>query len=271
LYIFQILLIVIKTKTIGNDMAKKKNEVVVYIKDNDLKVGTGTLSKGFGVEHRALKRLVMKYKNEFETWGLIATPLPKVDPENKGRRLEEYELNEPQATYLSTLLTNNETVRRFKHILVEEFFRLKKILGKLLAQKQNAEWLQKRQEGKEERRLETDTIKEFVEYAKGQGSQSADKYYMIISKMENKTLFYLDYLSQKYPNIRDIAQGFQLTSLQVADRIVAKAIKEGMEQKLSYKDIYLKAKENVEQFAKIIGKTPLQLAIDEHILLQPKS
>ena len=60
-------------------MTKKKNEITIYIKDNDLMVGTGMLSKGFGIEHRALKKLIVKYKNEFEEWGLIASPVQKVD------------------------------------------------------------------------------------------------------------------------------------------------------------------------------------------------
>jgi hypothetical protein len=236
-------------------MASKKKEILVYLKNNDLKVGTGRLSKGFGVEHRALKKLIVKYKNEFEEWGLIASPMQKVDPQNKGRRLEEYELNEPQAAYLSTLLTNNELVRKFKHFLVNEFFRQRKLLSKILAQKQNNEWLEKREQGKIERRLETDTIKEFVSYAFSQGSKNAKTYYMNISKMENTTLFNLDMLELKYPNLRDLLEGYQLTTLQNADRIVARALKEGMKQQSYYKDIYKLAKLRIEGFVQLIGKT----------------
>ena len=239
-------------------MPKDKKEIVVYLKNNELLTGTGILAKGFGVEHRALKRLVVKYKSEFETWGLIATPLPKVDPNNKGRRLEEYEINEPQAAYLSTLLTNNKTVRRFKHLLVSEFFRQRKLLSKIIAQKQNAEWLEKREAGKIERNLETDSIKEFVEYALTQGSTNAKKYYMIISKMQNHTLFNLDMLELKFPNLRDSLEGYQLATLQQADIIVARALKEGMQRELYYKDIYKIAKERVEVFVKLVGKTPVQ-------------
>jgi phage regulator Rha-like protein len=240
-------------------MAKNKKEVLVYIKDNDLVVGTGALSQGFGVEHRALKKLINKYKNEFEEFGLIASPVQKVDPNNKGRRLEEYELNEPQAAYLSTLLTNNEIVRKFKRFLVREFFRQRKLLIKLLAQKQNAEWLEKRELGKIDRRIETDAIKEFVEYATSQGSQHAKQYYLIISKMENSTLFNLDMLELKYPNLRDLMGGYQLSTLQNADRIVARALKEGMEKQLNYKDIYKLAKERIERFVELVGKSPIEV------------
>jgi len=238
-------------------MVKEKKEVVVYFKNNDLMVGTGILSKGFGVEHRALKKLIVKYKNEFETWGLIASPMQKVDLKNKGRRLEEYELNEPQAAYLSTLLTNNEIVRKFKHFLVNEFFRQRKLLSKIISQKQNSEWLEKRELGKIERRLETDVIKEFVEYAFSQGSKNAKKYYMSISKMENHTLFNLDMLEMKFPNLRDVLEGYQLFTLQNADRIVARALKEGMKEQLPYGEIYKLAKKRIETFVKLISKTPV--------------
>ena len=243
---------------------KEKKEIIVFLKNNDLMVGTGILSKGFGVEHRALKKLIVKYKNEFDEWGLIASPMQKVDPNNKGRRLEEYELNEPQAAYLSTLLTNNETVRKFKRRLVRDFFRQRKLLSKIIAQKQNTEWLEKRKLGKIERRLETDVIKEFVEYALSQGSKNAKTYYMNISKMENHTLFNLDMLEMKFPNLRDVLEGYQLFTLQNADRIVGRALKEGMERELFYKEIYKLAKQRVEMFVKLIGKTPIHVISEQN-------
>ena len=246
-------------------MAKDKKEVLIYLKDNDLKVGTGILSKGFNVEHRSLKRLIVKYKSEFETWGIVTTALPQINNRKVGRQLEEYELNEPQATYLSTLLTNNESVRKFRHKLVDRFFKMRKTLSKLLSQKQNKEWLEKRAAGKIERRLETDAIKEFVDYAISQGSSNAKKYYMIISKMENKTLFHLDMLELKFPNIRDLVDGYQLSTLQNADRIIARALKEGIEREMNYKDIYKLAKERIEGFVQLIGKTPLQLALTKEL------
>ena len=241
----------------------KKEEITIYQKRNDLLVGTGILSKGFNVKHRALKRLIVKYKSDFEQLGLVETPLPKVDKKNKGRRLEEYELNEPQATYLSTLLTNNEEVREFRLKLVKRFFIMRKTLAKILSQKQNTEWLEKRALGKIERRLETDAIKTFVEYATAQGSKNANKYYMNISKMQNTTLFNLDMLEFKFSNLREVLEGHQLFTLQNADKIVARALKEGIEKELNYKDIYKLAKERVETFVSLIGKTPINNILEK--------
>lgn len=241
-----------------------KEGLVEYYKE-DFVIGTWKLSKGFKVEHRALKNLVNKYKSEFEELGFVTSPMQqRIGQKRKqGRQIEEFLLNEPQATYLSTLLTNNEIVRSFKLKLTKEFFLQRKLLTKILSQKQNAEWLEKRTTGKLDRRIETDSIKDFVEYATGQGSKSANKYYMAISKMENAQLFFLELLNQKFPNIREICSTYQLTNLQTADRIVARALKEGMEKKMHYKEIYQMAKKRVENFAELIGKSPLMVSMEE--------
>jgi phage regulator Rha-like protein len=230
---------------------------IIIIENDDLLVGTWDLAEGFGVEHRAITRLIEKYKTEFEELGFVTTRLQQIDPTKRGRRVQEYRLNEPQSVYLTTLLTNNQIVRKFKMFLTKEFFRQRKLLSKLLAQRQNQEWLEKRENGKIERRLETDKIQEFIAYAKAQGSESADKYYMIISKMENTALFSLELLEQKFPNLRDVVSGFALDSLKMADRIVGRALTEGMEKNFHYKDIYKLAKVRVETFADSIGKTPV--------------
>ncbi len=236
---------------------------LVIVKNENLLVGTADLAKGFGVNHRDIKDLINKYKSEFEEWGVIAFQTQKPTSKNGGRPLDELLLNEEQATYLCTLLRNHDTARDFKRKLTREFFRQRKLLIKLVSQQQNQEWLEKRATGKIERRLETDTIKLFVEYAKEQGSKSAEKYYMVISKMENNSLFALDFMGQKFPNLRDILDGFALDSLKMADHIVGRSLKDGMKDKIHYKDIYKKARDSVESFAILMGKTPLRMIMTE--------
>lgn len=245
------------------------SKTILVVRDDDLFIGTWELSKNFKVEHRSLKKLVIKYKEEFEDVGSVAPAMQRTPPNKAGGVVEEFILNEAQATFLTTLLTNNETVRKFKAYLSKEFFRQRKMLYKLLAsiatQKENSEWLEKRSAGKLERRAETDVIQAFVQYAKNQGSQNAEKYYMAISKMENTALF-IDYLQQKFDNLREVVNGFALESLMMADRIAAKAIKEGMLAMLHYKEIYQLAKERVETFASVLGKSPIQMVLAKKMI-----
>lgn len=230
---------------------------LVVVHEKELRVGTFLLSQGFKTEHRALKRLVKKYQKEFEEFGVTATALPNLGKKKEGRPIEEFLLNENQAMYLGTLLTNNEAVRTFKRKMIAEFARMKRVLQSLASQKQNAEWLEKRNTGKITRRQETDSIKDFVDYATKQGSGSASKYYMNISKMQNKALFVL---LQEFPSLRDALNLSQLSMAECADRIVSRALREGMDKMMAYKEIYQHAKKQVETFAEIVGKTVVPAA-----------
>ena len=70
--------------------------------------------------------------------------------------------------------------------------------------------------------------------------------------MENKALFLLE---QKFPNLRDALDLHQLAVIRQADEIVVKALNDGMDRELHYRDIYQLAKKRVEMFAEIRGQT----------------
>jgi phage regulator Rha-like protein len=229
------------------------NEIVplVVLMQDEPRSSSWRMKDGFGVEHRALTRLVKKYRFEFEEFGeVITTALQQPKGSKGGADIEEYWLNEEQAFYLGTLLTNSDRVRQFKRVLVKDYARCKK----LLQQRLNAEWIEARNSGKRLRRKETDAIKTFIDYAKGQGSQSAEKYYLSISKMENKALFLVE---QKYPNLRDVLGVAELGLISVADTIVANALAEGIQKAMHYKDIYKLAKERVEALGLAHGKVEI--------------
>ena len=243
---------------------------LVIIDREALFVSSFDLAKGFGVEHRNIKILLQKYESEFGELAKLEGEFRHLecrnsDTGNVGRPKQEYFLNEPQATYLTTLLQNNDQVRRFKMYLTQQFFAQRKFLNKLVAQRQNEEYYKKRAEGKIERRLETDRIKEFVEYATNQGSKNAKMYYMNITKMENSSLFCLDFMGQRFPNLREVLDGLALDIIKMADIIVGKALEDGMNQGLNYKDVYILARDNVEKFAVCMGKTPLRLIMDKAV------
>ena len=226
-------------------------EKMITILENEPRAGTWIMSKGFETEHRALTRLIVKYKTEFEEFGVVAIQRQK--PTDKGGRpIEEFLLNEEQCMYLGTLLTNTDIVRGFKRKLVMEFSKTRKLLSNLVTQKQNAQWLDQRKAGIPVRHIETDAIKRLVDYAISQGSQNAARYYANISTMQNKALFYME---QKFKNIRDILNLEQLSTVVSADKIVTKAIEDGLNRGLHYKEIYKLAKDRIETFAEIHGKT----------------
>ena len=116
------------------------------------------------------------------------------------------------------------------------------------------EWQEARTTGKLARREETDAIKEFVGYARGQGSQNAQQYYLALSKMVNKELFFLGN-GESHGNLRETLDARQLTTLKVADRVVARALREGMESGREYKTVFAEAKGKIKLLAQLVGKT----------------
>lgn len=211
-------------------------------------ISTLDIAKGFNVEHFAILRLVQKYELRFQS----KRPFDFRSQKSGGRPTTFCMLDEEQSLFLVSLMRNSEIVVNFKDTMTREFQRMKNELIRISSQNQNAEYLEIRKAGKQTRLIATDTIKTFVDYAKNQGSTKAEMYYANISKMENQALFLLD---QKYPNLRNVLNIHQLSTIKSADMIVMKALSDGMERCLPYKEIYQLAKLRVESFAEIIGKT----------------
>ena len=102
-----------------------------------------------------------------------------------------------------------------------------------------------RADGKMIRRVETDAIKEFIEYAKENGSQHSERYYAIITKATNEIL-----------NIeagqRDSLTASQLEHLAMVERVIANALTTGIEKEMNYKDIYKLASSKARQVYNVV-------------------
>ena len=109
-------------------------------------------------------------------------------------------------------------------------------MEKILFEKQTADWIETRKQGKLIRKDETNVIRRLVEYAKDQGSTHSDKLYMLYSKLANKAAGITD---------RDIATILQLNNLSTSELIIANAIIDGMRDGMHYKDIYKLSKERL--------------------------
>lgn len=227
---------------------------LVSIKGKELVITSLIISKELELDHESVKKLIRTYEKQISEFGIVGFEIDKSLDKKRGRPEGIYYLNEQQITFLITLMKNKEKVLNFKMKLVKEFYKMKKALNDVYIRQQNEEWIQARNTGKISRKNQTDTIEKFVEYAIGQGSKNAQRYYSNITKMENKALFMLE---QKFENIRELLTGQQLMVISSADQIVEKALNDGMNQNMSYKDIYIMAKERVEIFASVLPKTPV--------------
>ena len=210
------------------------NDLVVLKKD-DVFTTSEILATGTGVEHRKLKVTINKYKLQLETLGLLA---PYQAESTGGRRKEGYFLNEPQATFLITLLKNTENVVEFKLELVKQFFEMRKFI----MERHTAEWVESRRQSKLNRKAQTDAIKELVEYAQANGSTNANRYYAIYSRLADKVVGIQN---------RDEAHISQLNTLSVVEAVMGSTIHECITNDMEYHEIYKVCQKRLEVFSMV--------------------
>ena len=226
---------------------------LVIVRNNEVFTTSQAIAKGVGHSHETVVRLIRNSSDLPQLQVLKSESL-----KTKGRTAEVFYLSEEQATLVVMLMKNSPVVRLFKSTLAKEFFKQRKMIQNLLVKKQNVEWLAKRNETKVMRRECTDIIQEFIEYAKDQGSKSADHYYSNFSRMEVTGLFIIE---QKYPNARDVMSIRQLNLIEMADEAICISLKESMAKKTPYKECYQIAKERICLLASIFPKSPLPLLL----------
>jgi Rha family phage regulatory protein len=167
--------------------------------------------------------------------------------DKSGKNSKYYELYE-EGFLIAMPFIGGKKARQGQRRLVKAFIGLrKKSLG----------WHRARIEGIDARRNETDTIKDFVEYAMSQGSKSAAMYYANITKMTYKSLFFSEGGVKLPKQLREFLDAQQLSFLTTAEYVCTKALRDGMEMKLPYKDIYKLSKQRMEKYAETVGSTPL--------------
>lgn len=96
---------------------------LVFLEPNKIEAVPFTTSKVIaefsGVSHKKIKVAISNHTVDFQSFGLLAP----CETESTGGRPEViYKLNEPQATFLMTLLKNTPIVVEFKRNLVKQFY-----------------------------------------------------------------------------------------------------------------------------------------------------
>lgn len=170
-----------------------------------------------------------------------------------GRTQKAIVINEHAVTFLISR-SNTDIGRRLNRFIHSEVLPSIRETGSYSV-KDHPQWLQAREQGKIARREETDTIKAFIEYAKGQGGtpSGCDRYYATITTEEYKALF----LADEFKNLRERLPFGDLATLMVAEEIVKRALQQGMDDGLHYKDVYKLAKSKLLNFSDLKGKKPV--------------
>ena len=160
------------------------------------------------------------------------------DSKSKSRKTQKMWFVNEDGLYELLMLNKTEQGKKFKK-------EVKKILkhlredGAYIVHKKNENWNKIRIGSKEIRKDFTDVLKQFVTYAKGQGSQHADKYYRIFTDLIRNKLLIPSYLS------KDGMSEEVLNTLNHYEFIVGRYILSKIEARCPYKQVYQDCKKLV--------------------------
>ena len=222
------------------------NELVVLQNDIPM-VSSQLVAEKFNKVHRDLMRAILNLEcsNTFKVRNFAQCSFT-----NKMNRVfDGYMMTKDGFAFLCMGLTGKKA-GAWKEKYIAAFNAMEK---DLLRKADNVEWKQARLQSKEIRKSTTTTIADFVEYATRQGSKSAKMYYPNITKMEYKALEIIAKNEKVPKQFRDTLDAMQLCFLSAAEQVATSALKKGMCDNLHYKEIYIYAKQKVNNYAETVS------------------
>ena len=214
---------------------------LVFLKGDTPLTTSLIVAEGTGNQHESIIRLINEHKAHFERWGQIYfTDLKSGNPQG-GRPTKVALLNEQQATFLITLLRNNETVLELKSELVDRFCKMREIL----LNHQNAQWQEIRSETKRGYKTLSAAVHELYEFAVAHGCKASERvFYMNFAKLLNKTLGINS-------GTRDDLAAWQLYEIEKLQFIARTIIAGLLAQGADYHEPYNQLKSTLEVYARL--------------------
>lgn len=166
------------------------------------------------VQHATVQRLIRDYKKDIKDFGKLGF---EIRPSTSGQKEKIYKLNQPQSTFLITLMKNTRQVVNFKKALVKQFFAMWEELIKRRVE---------RHQGIKERNALTDAIKTLPD------GKYKDHLYSNITRLIYKILFNKTVAQLKRQfnvpekgNLRDYISNTELAKVKILENQVATLIK----------------------------------------------
>jgi Rha family phage regulatory protein len=236
-----------------NTTILQSNTVTMFEKSQQFWTTSMDIAENFNRRHDNVIQAINKIEKFLNKDALFFKEMFYTD--TYGREQRMYEISRDGFSLLVMGFTGKKALC-WKLKYIEAF----NLLERQLHRRASPEWQQVRQQGKVLRLQATDAIQELVAHAKNQGSKNAEKYYMLITRMEYKALFYIASVSPKPESIRDMLNELQLSNLATAEGIISKVIRNSIQDALYYKDIYKLCKVKIEDFVGLVGITTIPAA-----------
>lgn len=224
---------------------------LVRLENKEVITDTKIIAKQLGTENAFVMRVVRKLLEDYPDLRLILNQskteeyIEIQEREYRGRKHEVAFMNR-QAFTLLVMRFETKKAREIQRRFNLAFYQMERYILKAEMNRTDPSWVQARELGKLGRIAETDTIKEFVEYATAQGSENAKFYYKHIT---NATYRALELIQHKQPKLRDTLSGLQVAWLMCAEHVANQSIMKHMAEKEHYKTIFVLVKQDIEKFA----------------------
>ena len=220
------------------------NRIVTLIKGQPMTT-SAIVSDKFDIAHRNILAKIENFTAEISAvrFNEMFKEIPR---EVRGREFKMYNMTRDGYMFL---VMNISTKRAHdqKLAFIDAFNEMEKLLIARIKNGEDTQWLEERNQARLTRGGETDTIKEFVEYAVKQGAQSAKMYY---KHYTNATYKALGMIQHGKPAVRDTLNLMQLNQLVIAEVLAKNAIEKYMKAGEHYRTIYTLVKQDLEDFAK---------------------
>ena len=209
---------------------------LVYLKNNAAVCDSLQVAEKFGKRHDKLIAEIRRMYGE-----LIGKRTPRNGGakfffestyENRGKRYPMFLMTRDGFSLLVMGFTGKNALE-WKLQYIRAFNQMEK----LIQEKSTAAYQLSDQAEKATRKTETDIIKEFVEYARAQGSTHADHYCSNYTRLAYKAAGITD---------KTTAAGLQLDELSLVEHMITHTLKAGMAAGYSYRNIYQTCKDRLE-------------------------
>lgn len=205
---------------------------LVYLKNDAAVCDSLQVAEKFGKRHADVIRAIENLIKNDPTQNCVRCFKKSKYKDAKGEWRPMYFIDRDGFTFLIMGFTGKDAdIWKWKYI--EAFNQMEKFIQ----EKNTATYQRADQAEKATRRAETDVIREFVEYARAQGSTHADHYYTNYTRLAYKAAGITD---------KATAAGIQLDDLSLVEHLIAHTLRTGMAAGRNYKEIYQDCKDRLK-------------------------
>lgn len=197
---------------------------------------------GYALQYRqpqhAILMIHQRHKERLDKFSVEISGSQFETPIYKNQNADKVFMYSERGIYEVCRWSNQKVADDFHDWVYETIHSIRKN-GYYIASEKDEKWLGIRQETKAVRNQETDKIKEFIEYAKEQGSTHANRYYQNFTKLVNKRCGIKS-------GERDSADQKTLLRMRSLETLIEMKLETLMANNVPYKEAYLDVKNIIE-------------------------